>query len=158
MLKLSMILSFVLAIVFAFGTNAFVPSSLPSSKRLLSLNAIPTLQNVNSKITSTVPTSATSNMIPKIFQDMNYKIIIASTAVLMTIPQSVLAAVIEDDYEYGKVDAPIGLAWGVGVLAILTALLPIALRGGEEAFNEMSERDSKTFGKNNNDILNSKKK
>lgn len=89
---------------------------------------------------------------------MNHKIIIASTAVLMTIPQSVIAAVVEDDYEYGKVDAPIGLAWGVGVLAILTALLPIALRGGEEAFNEMSERDSTTFGKNNNDILNSKKK
>lgn len=69
----------------------------------------------------------------------------------------VLAVIEDDDYEYGAVDAPIGLAWGAGVLAILTALLPIALRGGEDAFNEMRERDKDTFGSGRG-ALDSKKK
>jgi hypothetical protein len=50
------------------------------------------------------------------------------------------------------------LAWGVGVLAIATALLPIALRSGESAFEEIRERDQDTFGKNNKDVLNKRKK
>lgn len=45
-----------------------------------------------------------------------------------------------------------GLAWGAGVLAILTALLPVVLQGGEEAFEEMKDRDFNTgadvLGKN----------
>jgi hypothetical protein len=61
------------------------------------------------------------------------------------------------DYEYGAVDAPIGLAWGAGVLAILTALLPIALRGGEDAFNEMREQDADQWGTGNTNRLNKKK-
>lgn len=75
---------------------------------------------------------------------------------LSTSPLIALAAEQPDDYEYGAVNAPIGLAWGVGVLAILTALLPIALRGGEDAFNEMKERDADTFGKSN-DLLKRRK-
>lgn len=83
----------------------------------------------------------------------------ATTAavVIATNPLVALAAEQPDDYEYGAVNAPIGLAWGVGVLAILTALLPIALRGGEDAFNEMKERDADSFGKNR-DVLKSRRK
>jgi hypothetical protein len=33
----------------------------------------------------------------------------------------------EEDYTFGAVDAPIGLAVGLGVVAILTALLPVAM-------------------------------
>jgi hypothetical protein len=87
----------------------------------------------------------------------------AVTAALMTayIPLIPLVhAVVEnDDYEYGAVNAPIGLAVGGGILAILTALLPIALRGGEEAFEEIKDRDAGTFGKRGSkDVLQSKKK
>mmetsp|Transcript_29978 Transcript_29978/g.72414 ORF Transcript_29978/g.72414 Transcript_29978/m.72414 type:complete len:129 (+) Transcript_29978:161-547(+) len=54
-----------------------------------------------------------------------------------------LAAIAEDDYEYGAVNAPggIGLAVGLGVVAILTAAIPVVLAPGEDAFNEMKERD-----------------
>lgn len=47
-----------------------------------------------------------------------------------------------------------GLAWGVGVLAILTALLPIALQGGEEEFEKMKNQDADTWGSGNADALN----
>jgi hypothetical protein len=63
-----------------------------------------------------------------------------------------------DDYEYGAVNAPIGIAWAGGVLAILTALLPVALRGGEEAFEEMRERDEGKFGTGDSSSLNSRKR
>ena len=69
----------------------------------------------------------------------------------------VLAIVEDDNYEYGAVDAPIGIAVGGGLLAILTALLPIALKGGEEAFEEIKDRDVDTFGKRNTDLLKKKK-
>lgn len=73
-------------------------------------------------------------------------------------PALVQAAAEVDDYEYGSVDAPIGLAIGGGILAIATALLPIALKGGEEAFEEIRERDSTTFGaKSNKDVLKKRK-
>jgi hypothetical protein len=68
-----------------------------------------------------------------------------------TIPEEV------DDYEYGAVDAPIGLAWGAGVLAVATALLPIALKGGEEAFEEMKSQDADTWGTGNSNRLNKRK-
>lgn len=45
-----------------------------------------------------------------------------------------------------------------GVLAILTALLPVALRGGEEAFEEMRERDSGKFGTGDSSALDRRKK
>lgn len=62
-----------------------------------------------------------------------------------------------DDYEYGAVSAPIGLAWGVGLLAVLTALLPLALQGGEEAFEEMRGQEEGTWGGKNSDRLNKRK-
>jgi hypothetical protein len=43
-------------------------------------------------------------------------------------------------------------------LAILTALLPVALQGGEEAFEEMKERDSGKWGTGDLTSLNKRKK
>jgi hypothetical protein len=62
-----------------------------------------------------------------------------------------------DEYVYGAVDAPIGLAFGAGVLAIATAALPVLLRSGEKAFEEIRERDEGTFGADTSDVLKSKK-
>lgn len=76
----------------------------------------------------------------------------AAAFLVANVPLAAMA-VVEDDYEYGAVDAPIGLAFGVGVLAILTAAVPVLMQGGEEAFEEIRERDADTFGKNNKDVL-----
>jgi hypothetical protein len=51
----------------------------------------------------------------------------------------------EADYEYGAVNAPPIIPIVGGILAIGTALLPVLLRSGEEAFNEIRDRDD--FGK-----------
>ncbi|GAX25330.1 hypothetical protein FisN_5Lh421 [Fistulifera solaris] len=92
-----------------------------------------------------------------LLENIEPKIAAASAFVMANIPVIVLAvAEVEDDYEYGKVDAPIVLAVGAGILAILTALLPIALQGGEKAFEEIRERDENTFGKKNTDVLKKK--
>ena len=80
------------------------------------------------------------------------------TATIPLIPLVHAAVDATDDYEYGAVNAPIGLAVGGGLLAIGTALLPIALRGGEEAFEEIKDRDAGTFGKKNKDVLQGGKK
>lgn len=41
----------------------------------------------------------------------------------------------------------IGLAAGLGVLAIITAAVPVILAPGEDAFNEMKDRDEGKWGK-----------
>ena len=79
-----------------------------------------------------------------------------AAAVALSSPLVAMAEQV-DDYEYGAVDAPIGIAVGGGILAILTALLPIALRGGEEAFEEMKESDSQMWGSGNRDRLSGRK-
>ena len=89
-------------------------------------------------------------------QQLEIKAVTAAAFIVANVPAVVCA--VEEDYEYGAVDAPIGIAVAAGVLAILTALLPIALRGGEEAFEEIRERDKDTFGSKNADILKSKRK
>mmetsp|Transcript_98220 Transcript_98220/g.273348 ORF Transcript_98220/g.273348 Transcript_98220/m.273348 type:complete len:132 (-) Transcript_98220:16-411(-) len=78
----------------------------------------------------------------------------------VAISTSPLVALAEeaDDYEYGAVNAPIGIAWAAGLLAVLTALLPLALQGGEDAFNEMKDRDSDKWGSGSSDALNRRKK
>eukprot|EP00559_Dactyliosolen_fragilissimus_P006379 CAMPEP_0184855150 /NCGR_PEP_ID=MMETSP0580-20130426/464_1 /TAXON_ID=1118495 /ORGANISM="Dactyliosolen fragilissimus" /LENGTH=147 /DNA_ID=CAMNT_0027349591 /DNA_START=64 /DNA_END=507 /DNA_ORIENTATION=- len=81
---------------------------------------------------------------------------VASSAVLSFPFAAIAEEYAPDDYEYGAVDAPIGLAWGAGLLAVLTALLPLALQGGEEAFEEMRQNDADSFGKNK-DVLNKRK-
>jgi hypothetical protein len=83
--------------------------------------------------------------------------ITTAAVVISTSPLVALAEEV-DDYEYGAVNAPISIAWAGGVLAILTALLPIALSGGEDAFNEMKEKDSGKWGSGNSDALNKKRK
>ena len=70
---------------------------------------------------------------------------------------SPLAALAEEEYEYGAVDAP---AWVLPVgalLVIATALLPLALRAGDDAQREMAERDSDSFGKKGKSPLDKKK-
>lgn len=70
-----------------------------------------------------------------------------TAAAFVAISTSPLIAIAEeiDDYEYGAVNAPIGLAWGAGVLAILTAAVPVLMQGGEDAFNEMREQDAEKW-------------
>ena len=77
----------------------------------------------------------------------------AAFVVANVVPAVALA---EEEYEYGAVDAPIGIALVAGILAILTAALPVLLRGGEEAFDEIRERDKDTFGKGK-DVLQKRK-
>lgn len=94
-------------------------------------------------------------------QDEGFKITpemkAAAFTTLVTVSQPLMAVAEEfgDDYEYGAVSAPPLVPIIGGLLAILTALLPIALRGGEEAFEEMKQDG--TFG-SGQDILKSRKK
>jgi hypothetical protein len=84
---------------------------------------------------------------------------IAAAVTVAAVYLAPLIALAEEDYEYGKVDAPISMAVGGGILAILTALLPVLLKGGETAFEEIREREADTFGaKDNKNVLSSKKK
>ena len=76
--------------------------------------------------------------------------IIAATSLVAFSPLAALAEqATEEDYVYGAVNAPggIGLAAVLGVLAILTAAVPVILAPGEDAFNEMKERDEKKWRK-----------
>jgi hypothetical protein len=84
----------------------------------------------------------------------------ATTAavVIATSPLVALAEEVGDDYEYGAVSAPISVAWVGGLFAIGTALLPIALSGGEDAFNEMKEADKGKFGTGDSSALDRKSK
>jgi hypothetical protein len=88
------------------------------------------------------------------------KIAQAFTTAAVVVAASPLMALAEevDDYEYGAVNAPIGVAWAVGVLAVATALLPLALQGGEEEFNKMKEKDADQWGKGGTDTLKGKGK
>mmetsp|Transcript_26007 Transcript_26007/g.51841 ORF Transcript_26007/g.51841 Transcript_26007/m.51841 type:complete len:156 (+) Transcript_26007:99-566(+) len=80
--------------------------------------------------------------------------LIATTAALSVVSPAL--AVEEDNYEYGAVDAPIGIAVGGGILAILTALLPVVMSGGEEEFEKMKATDKDTWGTGNSDKLKSR--
>lgn len=87
-------------------------------------------------------------MTEKVSQIMTTAAVALATSPLMAIAEEA------DDYEYGAVNAPIGIAWAAGVLAVGTALLPLALQGGEDAFNEMREKDADVWGtgKTNNKL------
>ncbi|GKY97275.1 hypothetical protein MPSEU_000685900 [Mayamaea pseudoterrestris] len=65
----------------------------------------------------------------------------ATAAALVTANMIPLAALAEEEYVYGAVDAPPLIPIIGGILAILTAALPIFLRSGEEAFEEMKDKD-----------------
>ena len=81
---------------------------------------------------------ATTSLAASIPQEWKDKAAVASAAlVTANLPVWAALAVVDDDYEYGAVDAPPLVPIVGGVLAILTALLPIALKPGEEAFEEV---------------------
>lgn len=79
-------------------------------------------------------TTTTLAALPQAWKD---KAAVASAALVAANLPILSAFAIEEDYEYGAVDAPIAIPIIGGILAIGTALLPIALRPGEEAFEEV---------------------
>jgi hypothetical protein len=93
----------------------------------------------------------------KPFGERFTQIVTTAAAVLATSPLMALAEEI-DDYEYGKVDAPIGIAWAAGVLVIATAGVPLLLSGGEDEFNKMKDRDADNWGSGKGDPLNKNRK
>eukprot|EP00527_Entomoneis_sp_CCMP2396_P004482 CAMPEP_0198146502 /NCGR_PEP_ID=MMETSP1443-20131203/29617_1 /TAXON_ID=186043 /ORGANISM="Entomoneis sp., Strain CCMP2396" /LENGTH=149 /DNA_ID=CAMNT_0043810489 /DNA_START=88 /DNA_END=537 /DNA_ORIENTATION=- len=127
------------------GTNALVPPSPFKS------TPAPTQQQQQQPILKAIKNN-----------NWGQQLTAAAVVLAANIPSQVLAAAtdaIEDDYEYGAVDAPIGIAVAGGVLAILTAAVPILLKPGEEALDQMrADETSKglTFGKG--DALDNKKK
>ena len=86
-------------------------------------------------------TRATTSLSAGIPQDWKDKAAVASAA-LVTANLPVWASFAEEDYEYGAVDAPPLVPIVGGILAIATALLPIALKPGEEAFEEVGGSSS----------------
>ena len=86
-------------------------------------------------------TATTSNSLlsatTRIPQEWKDKAAVASAALLTANLPVWAALAVEDDYEYGAVDAPPLVPIIGGVLAIATAALPIALKPGEEAFEEV---------------------
>ena len=103
------------------------------------------------------PLNLADNNVEKMNVDVLPKMATVSAAAFAMHPLAALAEEV-DDYEYGAVKAPIGIAVGAGVLAILTALLPVVLQGGEEAFEEMKDRDSDSWGTGSTNALNSRKR
>merc|ERR1712224_630163 len=124
----------------------------PRSLLFKILAALLVLQPLAAFVPFQQPSTTTKSLVEKMNQIATTAAIVVSTSPLVAIAEEV------DDYEYGSVNAPIGLAWAGGVLAILTALLPIALQGGEEAFEEMKERDAGKFGTGDSSALNSRKR
>mmetsp|Transcript_26663 Transcript_26663/g.43724 ORF Transcript_26663/g.43724 Transcript_26663/m.43724 type:complete len:123 (-) Transcript_26663:287-655(-) len=82
------------------------------------------------------------------FEKLTHAATVAAALVLSS-PLAALAAEEADGYEYGAVSAPggIGLAVGLGCVAILTAAVPVILAPGEDAFNEMKEKDQDKWGR-----------
>ncbi|KAL7527875.1 hypothetical protein ACHAXR_002177 [Thalassiosira sp. AJA248-18] len=82
-------------------------------------------------------------------EKLSHAATVAAAALTTATLASPLAALAEDDYVYGEVNAPggLGLAAGLGVLAILTAAVPVILAPGEDAFNEMKENDKDKWRK-----------
>eukprot|EP00571_Detonula_confervacea_P011297 CAMPEP_0172298860 /NCGR_PEP_ID=MMETSP1058-20130122/1319_1 /TAXON_ID=83371 /ORGANISM="Detonula confervacea, Strain CCMP 353" /LENGTH=122 /DNA_ID=CAMNT_0013008155 /DNA_START=44 /DNA_END=412 /DNA_ORIENTATION=- len=120
-------LTALLALVSIASTSAFVAPTRPAA--VTSLQATPT-QN---------------------FERLSNAATVGAVALTTTILASPFAALaVEDDgYEYGAVSAPggIGLAWGLGIAAILTAAVPVLLSPGEDAFNEMKDKDADKWRK-----------
>lgn len=126
-------------------TSFVVPRQQSSSSSSMKLAAI-----TGTKLNDADTPPAT--ILKRVSQVATTAAIVVSTSPLMALAEEA------DDYEYGAVNAPIGIAWALGVLAILTALLPIALQGGEEAFEEMKERDSGKWGTGDTSSLNRRRK
>ena len=97
------------------------------------------------------PTQNTTQLSATNFDKISNAATVAAASLTTAAIATPLAALAEqdDDYVYGAVAAPggLGLAAGLGVLEILTAAVPAVLAPGEDAFNEMKERDESKWGK-----------
>jgi len=82
---------------------------------------------------------------------------LVSTSALLFLCPIVALAEEAEDYEYGAVGAPIGIAWFFGVLAIATSFLPLLLKGGEEALEQQRKDEKGSFGRGQ-DVLTKKGK
>mmetsp|Transcript_12252 Transcript_12252/g.49366 ORF Transcript_12252/g.49366 Transcript_12252/m.49366 type:complete len:140 (-) Transcript_12252:262-681(-) len=81
---------------------------------------------------------------------------VAAGATAALAPVVAFAAELDPNYEYGAVAAP-GWVLPVGALAVIsTALLPLALKAGDDAQKEMAVRDADTFGKRGKSPLDKK--
>ena len=106
------------------------------------------LQSVSAFAPRQQPQQPTSNpLVEKLSKFATTAAVVVSTSPLIALAEEM------DDYEYGAVSAPIGVAWVGGIFAVGTALLPLALQGGEEAFEEMREADKNTFGTGDSSAL-----
>lgn len=117
-------------------TLALILSSLASS------SAFVAPRYVNSPVTQ-LSEQAAHNEEPTSNNNVDKFTVALTTAAVTAAPLASFAATQDDDYVYGAVAAPggLGLAAGLGVLAIITAAVPVLLSPGEEAFNEMRDRD-----------------
>lgn len=98
----------------------------------------PPASSSSSSTTTRTATTTLSAGVVTVPQEWKDKAAVASAAVVTAnLPVWATALAVEDDYEYGAVDAPIAIPIVGGILAIATALLPILLRPGEEAFEEV---------------------
>eukprot|EP00521_Asterionellopsis_glacialis_P003290 CAMPEP_0195269456 /NCGR_PEP_ID=MMETSP0706-20130129/13782_1 /TAXON_ID=33640 /ORGANISM="Asterionellopsis glacialis, Strain CCMP134" /LENGTH=142 /DNA_ID=CAMNT_0040324573 /DNA_START=118 /DNA_END=546 /DNA_ORIENTATION=- len=136
--------SILLVAVLAATTSAFVP-------------AVSTTTTTSSKPALVVRLEAHPNENNKNMDKIKHMVTVASAAAVTASAPLVAMAEETDDYVYGAVNAPIGIAWGAGVLAILTALLPVFLSSGEDAFNEMRDADAEGWGTGNSDKLRNRK-
>ena len=118
-------LTTLIALLSATSTSAFVAPATPAQ--------------------TTTQLSASKNVN---LDKINNAATVAAASIIAT-PFAAIAADVVDDYEYGAVNAPggLGLAAGLGVLAILTAGVPVLLAPGEDAFNEMKEKDADKWRK-----------
>lgn len=103
--------------------------------------------NASVRQSSPVRLQASKNQDDDFLNKISRQTTVTAASVMVALSTSPLIALADDEYEYGAVDAPIGIAWAGGLLAVLTALLPLALQGGEEAFEEMKNNDQDTWGK-----------
>lgn len=110
--------SILIALSLLVSAQAFVPGQTTLASHTSSLSV----------------TTTTTTTIPQEWKDK--AAVVSAALVTANIPVWAAMAV-EDDYEYGAVDAPPLVPIVGGLLAILTALLPIALKPGEEAFEEV---------------------
>jgi hypothetical protein len=125
-------LAFLLVIFAALSASLTSGFSVPTTRVHPSHYAAPT--------TLAVASDTDSSIHPK-------GAVVAAAALLSANILPWMALAEDENYVYGAVDAPPLVPIIGGVLAILTALLPIALRGGEEAFEEMKEKDGFGSGK-----------
>ncbi len=119
-------LTTLIALLSATSTSAFVaPAATKQATTQLSANP-----NVN-------------------FEKITNAATVAAASVIATPFAALAAENADDDYVYGAVAAPggLGLAAGLGVLAVLTAAVPVLLAPGEDAFNEMKEKDASKWRK-----------